>query len=422
MSINIGSVAERAFNLLKGNGFIVQSHNLEGEVVTDPREATRFMVDKPNILVRLDPTDNTLSLNTSEDLSDPQLRRLHKMMKNLAQDYLLNFDYNVFNRTIKPAGEAQNIAKNAEKDMAEVMEASLGRMTGSTKTSKQQLENVKIIVKHKKPVNEEARGARSRNIHSIFIERSGERFKMTENNLQAARAMARHLSMGGEMHDPVGISINEMATECKKMKEFVRYVSSAKLINEDNAEYMQLAVEHIGEIKDTFKKLSGTSTYGAMAESITNAEPTPILEDDADIQSKFTETHFDPKVANVMGSLASLSYKKKAFESYIDKVVKKESFSNLTSMLQEHDSVDFASPQAKLSYHVSQLGYSAGDEQLSEYLRNVSSKISSGGGLTQHEYGTIKSCLSVANGTIAPSQPTQSVEEAYEAFFTQFDV
>ena len=535
MSINIEKVAERAYNLLKGNGFTVQSHNLQGEVVVDPSEATRFMVDDPNILVRLDPAEKSLTLNTSEDLSDPKLRRLHKMLKQLAQDYLLNFDYNVFDKTIKPKGESQNIAKNAEKDMADVMEelnrirelsglieakedcpkckgsgkkdgedckscsgagtmyldgpdydkeeyttesadkkvdcptcegsgedvdqdgggrtcpschgqgwewashvneaskkkggsyatvveASLSKMTGSAKTSKQQLENVKVIVKHKKAVNEESRGARSRNIQSIFIERAGERFKMAENNLSAARAMARHMTNGGEMHDQVGTAINEMATECKKMKEFVRYVNSAKLINEDNAEYMSLAVEHIGEIKNTFKKLSGSKTYSAMAESIANAGPNPILEDDDDIQSKFTETHFDPRVSNVMGNLASLSYKKKAFESHIDKAIKKENFSNLKSMLSENDAIDFATPQARLSHQVSQLGYSATDESLGAYLHNVSSKINNGGGLSQHEYGTIKSCLSVANHATAASVPTQTVTESYEAFFAQFDV
>jgi len=423
MSINIGSVAERTFNLLKGFGFAVQSFDLGGKIVVDPREATRFAVDKPNVLVRLDQSDDSLTLNTSEDLSDPTMRKLHKMLKHLSQDYLLNFDYNVFGRTIKPKGESQNIAKNSEKDMSDVMEASLGRMTGSIKTSKQQLENIKIIVRHKKPVNEEIRGARSRNIQGIYIQRGDERFKMTENDLLAARAMVRHIAMGGEVHDIVGTAINEMATECKKMKEFVRYVNSAKLINEENADYIQLAVDHINEIKTNFKKLSGSKSYSSMAESIATATPAPILEDDADIQSKFTETHFDPKVANVMSNLASLSYKKKAFEAYIDSAIKKESFEGLTTLLHENDSLDFATPHAKLSHQVSQLGYSATDEQLGSYLRNLSSKINNGGGLTQHEYGTIKSCLSVANtGNLAASLPIPNVTEAYAAFFDRFNV
>ena len=91
-------------------------------------------------------------------------------------------------------------------------------MSGSSKTSYQGLDNVKLIVRHKKEVNEEVRGSRSRNIHSIFIQRGDERFKMAENNLKAARAMARHIKNGGEPFDTVGNAINEMATEQKTMK------------------------------------------------------------------------------------------------------------------------------------------------------------------------------------------------------------
>ena len=49
-----------------------------------------------------------------------------------------------------------------------IKEASLGPVQGSLKTSYQPLDNVKLIVKHSKPENEEIRGARSRNISKIF--------------------------------------------------------------------------------------------------------------------------------------------------------------------------------------------------------------------------------------------------------------
>ena len=49
-----------------------------------------------------------------------------------------------------------------------------------------------------RPVNEEQRGARSRNISSIFVENAeGERFKYPYKHLNGARAMARHVSHGG---------------------------------------------------------------------------------------------------------------------------------------------------------------------------------------------------------------------------------
>ena len=46
-----------------------------------------------------------------------------------------------------------------------ISEATLGAVHGSIKNK---LDNVKLVVKHSKPVNEEVRGARSRNTSKIF--------------------------------------------------------------------------------------------------------------------------------------------------------------------------------------------------------------------------------------------------------------
>ena len=417
MSINIESVAEQVFNILKGFGYAVNSYGVDGKQVVNPTEATRFVVNKPNILVRIDKNTDTLSLNTSEDLSDHKIR---KMLKNLSTDSLMNFDYKVFNKTLKPKGETVDIARSSETSMAEVMEG-FGTMTGSTKTSYQPLDNVKLVVKHKKPVSEEVRGSRSRNIHSIYVQRGEERFKLPENNLSAARAMARHVQMGGEVFDAVGESISNMASDYRKLNEFVRYVRSARLVNETNEEYVNLALENINNIRTTFKRLSGSKTYQNAVESLNQGESVEILEDDLDLESKFTEKHFDNRVAEVLGTLKSLSYKKQTFESYITAAIQKETFSNLRDLLQEGDLIDFGSPQAKLSHQVNQLGYSSNNPHLSSYLQSVSKKISTGGSLSQFEYSTIKSCLLAANSTVKTKAPT-NFAESFEKFFDQFDI
>jgi hypothetical protein len=416
MAININTVSEKLFNILKGFGYEVNSFNKEGKQVINPQEATRFAVAEPNLLARIDINDKTIMLATSGELSESPVRG---MVKDLAQDYLLNFDYRIFDKKIKPKGENLDIAKNAEKDMADVMEASLGKMTGSTKTSYQPLDNVKVVVRHKKPVDEEVRGSRSRNIHSIFIQRGDERFKMAENNLSAARAMARHLYNGGEMYDTIGEAITTMAQDYRQLREFVRYVKSAKLVNETNEEYVSLALENIGEIKNTFKRLSGVKTYANAIESIEDYGSVEMLEDDLDLESKFTETHFDDKVANVMDNLKSLATKRKSFESKIVKAIESETFTDVKDRLQESDLVDFATPQAKLSHQVSQLGYSAKDDTLANYLHSISSKLNDGGQLSQFEYGAIKSCLLSANQNVQKTAPVD-VAETYEAFLDQF--
>lgn len=417
MSVNISSIAEKVFSILKGFGFGVDSFDLSGKQVVDPTEATRFVVSDPNILVRLDPSTETLILNTSEDLSDHKVR---KMLKELSKDYLMNFDYKVFGKTLKAKGESTDIARQSEKDMADVMEG-FGTMSGSSKTSYQTLENIKIVVKHKKPVNEEVRGSRSRQIHSIFIQRGDERFKLPENNLAMARAMARHVQQGGEVFDEVGTKITEMATDLRKLRVFTKYVQSNNIVNEENQEYVTLALENIQEIKDTFSKLSGTKTYETAVESLAQQQSVELIEDDLDLESKFTVKHFDNRVAEVVSTLKNATFRKQAFESYITKAVQKESFESLKNLLRENDLIDFATPEARLGHQVNQLSYASKDPRLSGYLQGISKKITSGGQLSQFEYGTIKSCLISAAHT--PQQRNESVElgKDYESFLEQFD-
>ena len=301
-----------------------------------------------------------------------------------------------------------------------VTEASLGKMTGSRKSSYQPLaDNVKIIVRHNKDVNEEVRGARRRNIHSILIQRGEEKFKMAENNLSAARAMARHLHNGGETFDEIGEAITEMSREFTKLKEFVNYVRKTNLVNETNEEFVTMAIENIGNIKTNLKRLSGVKTYANAVETVLNYNNVEILQDDIDLESKFTETHFDEKVANVMDSLKAMTSRKQSFENKIVKAIESETFANIKDLLRENDIVDFDTPHGKLGHQVSQLGYSAQDNTLSNYLHSISSKISAGGQLNQFEYGTIKSCLLGAGQHNVQSAPVD-VQESYEAFLDQF--
>ena len=608
MSINIETVAEKTFNVLKGFGFEVRSFDKEGNQVINPKEATRFAVAEPNLLARLDVKEKALLLATSNDLSESPIR---EMLKDLAQDYLMSFDYKIFDKKIKPKGEKVDIKRNAETDMADVMEelnlirrlsgleentkdpepegedcmdcekgvaddgtpcktcdgdgvddgyfggtkayendveeadyskmrprparseylkvspgrqeivkqfgrageklfdiawgktveqlgskatvkaaisatiirakelgipdalgnrvdlsdvkssdvlhrpdddrmqpgmgpgeigsgfesvnlsdvtldmiteASLGKMTGSRKSSYQPLaDSVKIIVRHNKDVNEEIRGARSRNIHSILIQRGEEKFKMAENNLQAARAMARHLHNGGETFDTIGEAITEMSRDYGKLKEFVSYVRKAKLVNETNEEFVALAIENINDIRTNLKRLSGVKSYANAVETVTNYNNVEMLQDDLDLESKFTETHFDDKVANVLDNLKVMASKRHAFEGYITNAIAKETFENVKDQLKEDELMEFDTPHAKLGHQVSKLGYSAKDEKLGNYLHSISSKLNAGGQLSQFEYGAIKSSLLSAGQHNVQSQGApMTATESYEAFLDQF--
>lgn len=419
MSIDRDKLAEKVFNVLKGNGYNVISFDQEGKKVIDPLTASWFSVADPNIVVKIDQANEEISLSANKNVL---LTSIRTQLKDLSQKYLYNFDFKTFDGKLSPKSEQIFVAQNQEKDMADVMEA-FGTMTGSSKTSYQPLDNVKIVVKHKAPVNEESRGARSRNIHSIYIQRGEERFKMAENNLHAARAMARHLQQGGETFDSVGTAITEMAADLGKLRTFTRYVQSNNLVNEDNQEYVTIAFENIDNIKNTFKKLSGIKSYASAVEQISDLSSLEVLEDDIDLETKFTETHFDTRVSDAMDSIKRSMSRRHNFESKIRSAIKLESFETLRDMLQETDSFEFSTPGARLGYQVSQMGHSAQDHMLKNHLYGISKKLNAGEGLGQFEYDTIKSCLLSANQPKIKSEGVyKEVENAFETFLNKFDI
>lgn len=417
MAISVQTVADKIYGLLKGYGFTTDNFNKSGEVVSDPKDAVRFFVEDPNLLVTVDVENNEVRLSVTENTE--QTDKLRKQLVTLARNYLMTLDFRVFGKTLKPSSEKANLA--SEEDMSGVMEG-FGSMSGSLKTSYQPLDNVKIVVKHKKPVNEEIRGARSRNIHSIFIQRGEERFKLPENNLAMARAIARHVQQGGEVFDTVSTKLVEMATQLKKFREFVKYVQSNDIVNEENSTYVTLAFENIENIKNTFKKMSGAKSYHYTVESL-DFESVEIDEDE-DIEQLFTVTSLDSRVTEVVDSLKTLSAKKKAFENYIMSAIEKETFENAKSLIKESDILNFESPNARLGYQVGQLSASVTDTRLASYLSNIGTKLSKGGSLDDMEYRAVKASLLSAK---APRQQStleskKEIKESvkYQQFLDSF--
>lgn len=384
-------VGEKIFNILKGQGFMVKSYDREGNLTLDSSEATRFAVPDPNILVRYDQDTQTIQLKTSSDTDDDVTRT---MLKNLSSDNLLNFDYRRFEKKVSPKGEQKDIAASKEQEVNDVMEG-FGTMTGTSKSSYQTLENVKLVVKHSKPVNEESRGARSRHIESIHIRRGGESFKMNENNLRAARAMARHIQEGGEIYDSVGNAIQQMATEHRELREFVGYVRRNKLVSESNVNYVDMAVTNVSQIRETFERLARAKTYASESENIVNRSQSEMLGEEEEFRSAFTETHYDDRVSAAMESIHRAMGRQAAYESHIESAIANESFRNLKNMVSE-DLIEYDTPHAQLGSYVNQLSQCCEDKQLSSFLKTCGSKISEETELNVFEMKTVKGCVSQA--------------------------
>lgn len=418
MAISVKTVADKVFNLLKGYGFAVDTFDKEGKIVGDPAEAIRFYVEEPDLLVTLNVPEEQIKFSVSENTEQTDI--LRKQLKQLAQSYLMNLDFRVFGKTIKPISDTISVAKaTKETGMESVTEANLGPVSGSSKTSYQPLDNVKIIVKHSKDVNEEVRGSRSRNINKIFIQANEERFAFPSKNLHGARAMARHIHNGGTMHDSVAESIIGMCKDFGAIKEFVGYVTKKGLVNETNGEYVSLAKEHIENIRTTFKKLSGVKSYASAVESLSEFNNVEMV-NEVNLEDHFTETHFDDKVGNAHETLSKLVNRQSAFETYIMDTIQLETFKNAKTLMQESDVMQFDSPNAQLGYRVSQLGQSASSPKLGGYLSGIGSKLSGGGTMSQFEYRAVKASLLSAQNTAPVMAESTDDLMKYETFLDTF--
>jgi ATP-dependent Zn protease len=137
-----------------------------------------------------------------------------------------------------------------------------------------------MIVRHRKAVDEDVRGSRSRQIKAIFLEQGGERFRFPHNHLAGARAMARHMYEGGNMQDTIGEYIVESVSNMIKLNEFVRYARTNKLMNEASEDVVKTVKENINTLRNELKGLTGAKSYAKVSEAIAAREATVLEEDD----------------------------------------------------------------------------------------------------------------------------------------------
>lgn len=312
MAINFKNVAEKVMRILQGNGLSPKLFsNEDGKSVAVPEDARYFYVQNPNIMIFIDDNSSEIKFHMGEDvdIDTPSVSKLVKLVKNLSSSNLMDFDIRTFGKHIEPKNYTYNIETNKkngkELAMSDVLEEGLSPLEGSSKTSRQTLENVRLIIRHKKAVNEEQRGSRSRNISAIFVENSdGERFKYPHKHLSGARAMARHVSNGGVPSDVVGEAIVEQTNTLVKLKEFMNIVNKQGLVNETNRDVVLNVKRQIESVKESIKRIQGPKGYTAFVESIALNEESitdEISEETVnDYVQKFTKSTFEEKLTDIL--------------------------------------------------------------------------------------------------------------------------
>jgi len=404
---NSEDLGNEVFEFLKGLGISIALSDKLGEETLDAEEAHRFYSQDPNIMITIDTDNKELKLSKSKHVEDDKMDRVHEGIKNLAHKYAFDFDYKIYGKTIQPKHSEYKSKINKMKDLeAKLDEASLGKMYGSMKTSYQPLDSVKIIVRHGKAVNEEVRGARSRQISKLFIQRADERFALPHKSLAGARAMARHVYNGGEVHDSVGASINEMVNNIDHLSKFTRYVENKGLVNEENNTLVVLAKESVQNLRHSLKKLSGAKSYAKAVETIDFANTLEITNEESDLTDLFTETHVDASVMNAFPTINKLLSVQHKMDEHISNTI-----DNLVIQVPlSEEGIEYPSKHSEIAHKLSVIAEFVEDKVLKNFIENCSTKILKGSKLDENSLTNIKKLISKSNMESASSSTEEMLE------------
>lgn len=292
------------------------------------------------------------SKNISSELDEEEKAKWYGFLRELrefAKRNLLSFEPRDITRSTLKHRDLQQVSKSdSTYSKDEVIGES--RLHGTSRSSYEQDGNVKIIVRHSDKVDTEQRGARSRKIKALFIETAdGARIKLPHNNLKYARAMAQHITQGGEAGDDFGQHITKIAEECGKLRPFKSAMVRRTFEDAETQSMAEAAFEYHGLLNNTLKKMGGRKGYAACKESFVADD---VLMDEFDVDAlreRFVKRSFNDRMEDALPLVQKAYNMKKSnnfaqqFESWANTISEgtwaipdtEEQVSELTDLLME---------------------------------------------------------------------------------------
>lgn len=248
-------------------GYNMTMYDTESNPTTTPLKAKWIYVKPVNFMLQLpDPAAKErpeIYFWKQQGEHDEIVEQLIQRVRKACNQFGVGLTVNDFAEENVPKQFQKIVSRhNEERQMDESVQLDES-MTGNSKRSYYVLENARLVVIHGKRINEEVRGARTRNIKEIYVESKGERFKYPTKYLQGAKAMAQHINQGGGWSDAVGSAIQESGKEIMSMTKLIKECK----LNGCWPIY-EKARRFVNEVKSTMKRMQGPRGYTRLSESI----------------------------------------------------------------------------------------------------------------------------------------------------------
>ena len=235
-----------------------------------------------------------------------------KELKDFAVEHQLRFDVRDITKNNLTKQDYENLADTNKTVNTDEMSEELNRitklagisegLTGTSKSSFENLDKTKLIIRHKGKVDETVPGARSRQIQSLYIENEdGERFKYPLTHLAGARAMQRHVANGGRPHDEFGQHIIQTSEDIAKLNSFSRYVTNKDQLNDNAGDIIEQTKMKLENLRGYMRNLSKQSHYETASKDFKTSEE-QILDDETvnKLREKFTMKNLDNRVEDAL--------------------------------------------------------------------------------------------------------------------------
>ena len=368
---NIEQTSAELFDKLRNRFSQIETRDENRKQTLNPKEARFFSFDYVSDGENFGPItisllDRSLKIFYAKDLdavmSKLQKRKWFKFLKDLrffAMPEVKDFDVRDISKSGLNLHDLKYLNKDSEVVTKNEVSVNEAKLYGSKRTSYQKLENVRIIARHSKPiVDETVPGARSRNIESFYIENSqGERFKLPEGTtINGARAYARHVKNGGQLHDDFSKHVGRIIKEMNDLRMFVRNMRGRTFEDIQTQQMVESAIDHYGKLHrdlHLIRSQRGYEQYRSLW------QPEILEENDFDInelRERFVRKVFDDRITDALPVVFREYRRRKMateqeFESWANELVREFEEKNPTDQhnkkaakdqqdLEEEDSTD----------------------------------------------------------------------------------
>ena len=291
---NMDNISEQLFAKIRGRFPSVTLGDEAGVVTDEPKLARYFDFDYKvgedslgKVSIALSEKEVAIMYNNTfiSEQPDSIKQEWYDFLKEIrvfSKRNMLNFDTRDITKSNLDKRDYAHLTKTAgDNTMSE------SKMYGTSRTSYEDVDKARLVLKHTQPVNMEVPGARTQHVNSIYIEsENGERYKYPFRHLNGARALARHVSEGGNLYDDFGKHIVSLSEELSKLRQFKTYMNRSAVMAEGLKGYMDLVNERLDTIKTEVMKLQRAGHY---AETIKDFKPAVMEEVPEELQNSWID-------------------------------------------------------------------------------------------------------------------------------------